>query len=143
MRFLATVSIILSIAYAAFGRPAPRTGELHVVFVNTTSILTSIAGNAYGQLEPDHISAYQLTIEPETPFADLYAKGALTVPNDDQAADLYDVTQDLCAQAGLPAYEIGMVFLLVATALTLFSGYRYFLDFFRDRARMALEDPPA
>ena len=44
---------------------------------------------------------------------------------------------------GLPAYEIGMVFLLVATALTLFSGYRYFLDFFRDRARMALEDPPA
>ena len=57
-------------------------------------------------LKPDHISAYQLTIEPETPFADLYAKGVLAVPNDDQAADLYDVTQDLCGDAGLPAYEV-------------------------------------
>ena len=36
--------------------------------------------------------------------------------------------------AGLPAHEIGMVFLAVATALTLWSGYVYFADFFRGRS---------
>lgn len=57
-------------------------------------------------LGPDHISAYQLTIEPETPFAALYEKGALAVPEDDAAADLYDLTQELCGRAGLAAYEV-------------------------------------
>ncbi len=57
-------------------------------------------------LGPDHISAYQLTIEPETPFADLFEKGALLVPEDDAAADLYDLTQELCGRAGLAAYEV-------------------------------------
>jgi len=58
------------------------------------------------ELAPDHISAYQLTIEPDTAFFDLHAKGALKVPGDDRAADLFDVTQELCERAGLPAYEI-------------------------------------
>ena len=54
----------------------------------------------------EHLSLYQLTIEPETPFAALHAAGKLAVPDDDQARTLYDVTQEVCAAAGLPAYEI-------------------------------------
>jgi oxygen-independent coproporphyrinogen-3 oxidase len=53
-----------------------------------------------------HLSLYQLTIEPETPFAALYANGRLAVPDEDLARDLYDVTQEVCIAAGLPAYEI-------------------------------------
>ena len=54
----------------------------------------------------EHLSLYQLTIEADTPFAALHASGKLTVPDGDKARALYDVTQDICAQHGLPAYEI-------------------------------------
>ena len=54
----------------------------------------------------DHLSLYQLTIEPETPFFALHAAGKLTLPNEDLARDFYDLTQAICAEAGLPAYEI-------------------------------------
>jgi putative oxygen-independent coproporphyrinogen III oxidase len=54
----------------------------------------------------EHLSLYQLTIEPDTPFAGLHAAGKLSVPDDDLARDLYDLTQGVCADAGLPAYEI-------------------------------------
>jgi oxygen-independent coproporphyrinogen-3 oxidase len=53
-----------------------------------------------------HLSLYQLTIEAGTPFADLYRAGRLAVPDTDTGADLYAATQDICAAAGLPAYEI-------------------------------------
>jgi oxygen-independent coproporphyrinogen-3 oxidase len=53
-----------------------------------------------------HLSLYQLTIEPETPFATLYAGGKLAVPDEELARDLYDATQEICMAAGLPAYEI-------------------------------------
>jgi putative oxygen-independent coproporphyrinogen III oxidase len=54
----------------------------------------------------EHLSLYQLTVEPDTPFATLAAAGKLKVPDDDRARDLWDVTQDICAARGLPAYEI-------------------------------------
>jgi putative oxygen-independent coproporphyrinogen III oxidase len=54
----------------------------------------------------DHLSLYQLTIEPETPFYALHAAGKLKIPEEDEAAALYQVTQDVCDAAGLPAYEI-------------------------------------
>jgi putative oxygen-independent coproporphyrinogen III oxidase len=54
----------------------------------------------------EHLSLYQLTIEPGTPFFGLHAAGKLAVPDEDRARDLYDLTQAICAQAGLPAYEI-------------------------------------
>jgi oxygen-independent coproporphyrinogen-3 oxidase len=54
----------------------------------------------------EHLSLYQLTIEPETPFAALHAAGRLAVPDDDTARALYDLTQDICARSGLPAYEV-------------------------------------
>jgi putative oxygen-independent coproporphyrinogen III oxidase len=54
----------------------------------------------------EHLSLYQLTIEQETPFATLHATGKLVTPDEDTARALYDVTQDICAAAGLPAYEV-------------------------------------
>ena len=54
----------------------------------------------------EHLSLYQLTIEPETPFAALHASGKLAVPDDDAARALYDLTLEICAARGLPAYEI-------------------------------------
>ena len=54
----------------------------------------------------EHLSLYQLTIEPDTPFFGLYKAGKLALPDEDLARDLYDVTQTVCAEAGLPAYEI-------------------------------------
>ena len=54
----------------------------------------------------DHLSLYQLTIEPNTPFHALHAAGKLSVPSEPEAAILYEVTQEVCDAAGLPAYEI-------------------------------------
>jgi len=55
----------------------------------------------------DHVSLYQLTIEPGTAFGDRFAKGGLRgLPSEDLAADLYEITQDLCGEAGLAAYEV-------------------------------------
>jgi putative oxygen-independent coproporphyrinogen III oxidase len=53
-----------------------------------------------------HMSLYQLTIEPGTTFAELAARGLLQVPDEDAAADLFEVTQELTERAGLPAYEV-------------------------------------
>jgi oxygen-independent coproporphyrinogen-3 oxidase len=53
-----------------------------------------------------HLSLYQLTIEPGTPFAGLHARGKLTVPDGEAAGALFDLTQQLTDGAGLPAYEI-------------------------------------
>ena len=54
----------------------------------------------------EHLSLYQLTIEPGTPFFGLHKAGKLIVPNEDLGRDLYDLTQSICADAGLPAYEV-------------------------------------
>jgi oxygen-independent coproporphyrinogen-3 oxidase len=54
----------------------------------------------------EHVSLYQLTIEPETPFAALHAAGKLQPPDENTARVFYDVTQEICAAHGLPAYEI-------------------------------------
>jgi oxygen-independent coproporphyrinogen-3 oxidase len=54
----------------------------------------------------EHLSLYQLTIEPETPFATLHKAGKLITPDDDLSRTLYDLTQEICADAGLPAYEV-------------------------------------
>lgn len=55
----------------------------------------------------EHLSLYQLTIEPVTAFGKLHNAGQLKgLPDDDLAADMYALTQQLCEQAGLPAYEV-------------------------------------
>ena len=54
----------------------------------------------------EHLSLYQLTIEEGTPFFGLHAAGKLKTPDEAVARALYDVTQEVCAHHGLPAYEI-------------------------------------
>ncbi len=54
----------------------------------------------------DHLSLYQLTIEPGTRFETLVRTGQLIPADDDHCADLFDLTQEITTAAGLPAYEI-------------------------------------
>jgi putative oxygen-independent coproporphyrinogen III oxidase len=54
----------------------------------------------------EHLSLYQLTIEPGTWFERLHAAGRLVVPDAETGRALYDVTQEVCEAAGLPAYEV-------------------------------------
>lgn len=67
---------------------------------NWRSELTQALGFGTG-----HLSLYQLTIEPGTRFETLVRKGELIPADDDHAADLFELTQDLTTAAGLPAYE--------------------------------------
>jgi oxygen-independent coproporphyrinogen-3 oxidase len=53
----------------------------------------------------EHISLYQLTIEPGTRFATEALAGRLVLPDQDAAADIFETTRAMTAAAGLPAYE--------------------------------------
>jgi len=57
-------------------------------------------------LADDHLSVYQLTIEPETVFGAAFRRGDLQVPDEETAAALFELTQEVLGGAGLPAYEI-------------------------------------
>jgi oxygen-independent coproporphyrinogen-3 oxidase len=57
-------------------------------------------------LQPDHISLYALGLEDGTPMQDWVARGRLPVPDDDLAADMYDLATDMLARAGYAQYEI-------------------------------------
>ncbi|MFD2741246.1 radical SAM family heme chaperone HemW [Sulfitobacter aestuarii] len=55
----------------------------------------------------DHISLYQLTVEQGTAFGDRYNRGKLRgLPDEDLGADMYSLTQDICGEMGMPAYEV-------------------------------------
>ncbi|GLK67169.1 radical SAM family heme chaperone HemW [Hansschlegelia plantiphila] len=54
----------------------------------------------------EHLSLYQLTIEEGTPFFALHQAGKLKTPDETTGRALWDVTQEVCGHAGLPAYEI-------------------------------------
>jgi oxygen-independent coproporphyrinogen-3 oxidase len=55
----------------------------------------------------DHVSLYQLTIEDGTAFGDRYAAGKLRgLPDEDNATDMFELTQSLCAEAGFQSYEV-------------------------------------
>jgi putative oxygen-independent coproporphyrinogen III oxidase len=54
----------------------------------------------------DHLSLYQLTIEPGTNFEALHRRGEIVLPEEDLAATLYDVTAEEAARFGLLPYEI-------------------------------------
>lgn len=58
-------------------------------------------------LAVDHLSLYQLTIEPGTAFGDRYDAGKLRgLPGEDLGADMYQATQEICDAAGMSAYEV-------------------------------------
>ncbi|MBU3975238.1 MAG: radical SAM family heme chaperone HemW [Alphaproteobacteria bacterium] len=54
----------------------------------------------------EHVSPYQLTIEPTTAFGRAVARGAWTPPDEDLAAALYETTQAVLEAAGFDAYEV-------------------------------------
>jgi putative oxygen-independent coproporphyrinogen III oxidase len=54
----------------------------------------------------DHLSLYQLTIEPDTIYERLYRAGKLAMPDGDMGRAFWDTTQELTAAAGLPPYEV-------------------------------------
>jgi oxygen-independent coproporphyrinogen-3 oxidase len=58
-------------------------------------------------LAVDHLSLYQLTIEDGTAFGARHAAGGLRgLPDEGRSVALYEITQDRCAAAGMPAYEV-------------------------------------
>jgi oxygen-independent coproporphyrinogen-3 oxidase len=71
----------------------------------TEAAWTAQLGRALG-FGTGHLSLYQLTIEPGTRFAAMAARGELASRDPDEAAGLYELTQAMTAEAGLPAYEI-------------------------------------
>ncbi|HEV7265524.1 MAG TPA: radical SAM family heme chaperone HemW [Falsiroseomonas sp.] len=58
------------------------------------------------KLAADHLSLYQLTIEPGTQFATLHGRGAFALPEGEEAARLYLATAEEAARFGLLRYEI-------------------------------------
>jgi putative oxygen-independent coproporphyrinogen III oxidase len=75
-----------------------RPGQSVAAWDDELSEALSLAGN--------HLSLYQLTIEPGTAFATLARRGEIAVPDEETAAAMFEMTQDRLAAAGLPAYEI-------------------------------------
>jgi len=57
-------------------------------------------------LAAGHLSLYQLTIEQGTAFYNAFHRGKLILPEEEVSAEMYELTQQVCADAGLPAYEI-------------------------------------
>ncbi len=53
-----------------------------------------------------HLSLYQLTIEPQTRFAELHRRGDLKLPDEETALALWHTTQEMTQAAGLPRYEV-------------------------------------
>ena len=93
----------VGVARSVFGRYS-----FDLIYARPNQSPEEWAGELRSALEEagEHISLYQLTVEPDTPFAALHAAGKLRQPDDDAARALYDVTQNVCAARGLPAYEI-------------------------------------
>ncbi len=57
-------------------------------------------------LAADHLSLYQLTIEPGTAYEGAHRRGELVLPDDDLAEAMYDATAEAAARHGLAAYEV-------------------------------------
>ncbi len=53
-----------------------------------------------------HLSLYQLTIERGTAFHQAHEKGRIILPGEDLSADMYELTQSICQDHGIPAYEV-------------------------------------
>ncbi|WP_454778113.1 radical SAM family heme chaperone HemW [Georgenia muralis] len=57
-------------------------------------------------LEPDHVSAYALVVEPGTRMGAQVRRGELPLPDDDDAARKYELAEEVLARAGLHWYEV-------------------------------------
>lgn len=57
-------------------------------------------------LAPEHVSLYELTLSPDTPFGRAYVKGEPPLPDEDQTADMEEAALELLEAAGLARYEV-------------------------------------
>jgi putative oxygen-independent coproporphyrinogen III oxidase len=94
-------------AFALASRVFPRT-SFDLIYARPGQSVAEWRGELRRALDcqQGHMSLYQLTIEPGTMFAELAARNLLHTPGEDAAADLFEVTQELTEEAGLPAYEV-------------------------------------
>jgi putative oxygen-independent coproporphyrinogen III oxidase len=94
-------------AYGLAARIFPRT-SFDLIYARPGQSLEQWACELRAALDHQqgHMSLYQLTIEPGTTFAELSARGLLKTPDEESAADLFDLTQEITERAGLPAYEV-------------------------------------
>jgi putative oxygen-independent coproporphyrinogen III oxidase len=94
-------------AYGLAARTFPRS-SFDLIYARPGQSATAWAGELRAALahQQGHMSLYQLTIEPGTTFAELAARGLLHTPDEESAADLFEVTQEITERAGLPAYEV-------------------------------------
>ena len=77
-----------------YARPGQALGEWEAELTKALSFGTG------------HLSLYQLTIEPGTRFATMVAQKDFTPVDPDHGADLFEVTREMTAANGMPAYEI-------------------------------------
>ncbi|WP_245857484.1 radical SAM family heme chaperone HemW [Sphingomonas ginsenosidimutans] len=93
----------LAIAQRHFARVS-----IDLIYARPDQSLTAWEGELARALAfgTEHLSLYQLTIEPGTRFATEAAAGRLVIPDGDAAADLFEATRAMTAAAGIPAYEI-------------------------------------
>lgn len=101
----------LSDAHRALDIAKDTFGELSfdLIYARQNQSLTSWKGELSRALElaGNHLSLYQLTIEPGTAFGRRFSKGGLAgLPSEDLSADMYELTGQVCADAGLLGYEI-------------------------------------
>jgi len=103
MHSVAEACAALEIARANFPRIS-----FDLIYARTGQTPEAWAAELTGALDmaADHLSLYQLMIEPSTRFGELYARGRLSIPPDEAAAEMYEITQELTDAAGVPAYEI-------------------------------------
>ena len=57
-------------------------------------------------LQTQHLSLYQLTIEPNTIYEKLYKSGKINLPNESLSNELYQITEEICHKFSLKKYEI-------------------------------------
>ncbi len=97
-------------AYAAARAAGFRNISLDLIFGwpgQTPEILEADLATVLGwNPSPEHLSCYSLIVEPGTPMADAVTRGILRVPDDDAAADLYELTMSLLSEAGYTHYEV-------------------------------------
>jgi putative oxygen-independent coproporphyrinogen III oxidase len=94
----------ITIAQSTFGRVS-----IDLIYARQNQTLPDWRDELRRALEfgTSHLSLYQLTIEDGTVFGEMHAKNLLRgLPKEDLAADMFEVTQEITANAGLPAYEV-------------------------------------
>ncbi|MFB2533279.1 radical SAM family heme chaperone HemW [Paracoccus sp. p4-l81] len=96
--------LALDVARGAFGRVS-----FDLIYARQDQTLAGWQAELAQALSmgPDHLSLYQLTLEPGTAFYARHQAGGLRgLPDEDLGADMFALTQEMTAASGLPAYEV-------------------------------------